>query len=398
MALDPADGEARAGLALVRTYFLVSDNHQNVFDVLDMAMQGDVVGIVERFDTEDFDYSAALDSTQLDIDVAREDAELVFLVIDKLDDDGSLFELETDDDIIALPFTGDVLDMGLDVLGAVASAASALAQTGIDALEQMEESVELDLDPNELDFTGSDSALDIALALEVSNPDFLRMSPEGASNMVDLGERIEEALDQFADAVDNLHELTTDLEGEGADLRGIASMTADVDDFYGDMHEDFSNQPTTTEVAGEDIDMSAWFDHPPTQMLQQFIWFLDDDDQTDNTLTGLLPGRKVQSVVHEDHSASLPDDFVLGQNYPNPFNSGTVIHFSLPVSGHVSLRLYDLLGQEVLRLSEGQRAAGSYRVFWDGTDAGGQPLATGAYYYRLLAGEQVHTQRLLLLR
>ena len=198
---DPDDSEAHAGLALVRTYFLVADNHQDVFDIIDMAMEGDVLGIVDRFDTEDFDYSASLDSTDLDLDAAREDADMVFLVIDKMDDDGSLFAIEANDDIIALPLTGGLLDTALNLIGNVAAAATALAEAGSDALAQMEQSVELDLDPNELDFTDSDSALGIALALEVSNADFLRMSPEGASNLVDMGERIEEALDDFSGAV-----------------------------------------------------------------------------------------------------------------------------------------------------------------------------------------------------
>ena len=396
---DPSDGEAHAGLALVRTYFLVANNQRDVFDVIELTMAGDIIGIVDRFDTEDFDYSASLDSIEQDLDSAREETDLVFLVIDKLDDDGNLFTIEMDDDVIPLPLASGVLDAGLNIIGALATTATALAEAGSNALGRMEESLELDLDPNELDFTDSETPLDVALALEVSNPDFLRLSPEGANDMVDMGNRIEDALDAFADAVTEFHDLAVDLEdGDGPQVQGIAGFADDVDEFYGDMQQDFSNGPATTEIDGEEIDLSARFDHPPTQLLQQFIWFLDDDDDTDNTLAGLLPGRSAQSVVHEDHSANVPDDFALGQNYPNPFNSGTVIDFALPVTSRVSLRLYDLLGQEVLRLSEGERAAGSYRVLWDGTGADDKPLASGVYYYQLLAGDQIQTRSLLLLR
>jgi flagellar hook assembly protein FlgD len=62
------------------------------------------------------------------------------------------------------------------------------------------------------------------------------------------------------------------------------------------------------------------------------------------------------------------------------------------------LKIHDVLGREVLRLSQGERTAGSYRVLWDGADAAGEPLASGVYYYRLQAGDHTLTRSLLLLR
>ncbi len=396
---DDTDGEAHAGLAIVRTYFLITDNHQDLLDLVELTVDGDIIGIVDRFDTEDFDYSATLDSIDQDLDRAREDADLVFLVLDKLDDDGFAFDIEVDDAVIPLPLTGATLDMGLDIVGTLATAATGLAKVGGETLEHIEESLDLDLDPNELDLTDTETPLDVALALEVSNPDFLRLSPEGVSDVAELGDNIEDALEDFSDAVTEIHDLAVDLEEEdGADLRGVAGLTEEFDDFYRDVRHDFSNQPATTVIDGEQVDLSAWFDHPPEQVLQHFIWFLDDDDETDNTLAGLLPGRSVQSVVLEERLAPIPEDFALGQNYPNPFNSGTVIEFQLPVDARISLTIHDMLGQEVLRLSQGERVAGSYRVLWDGTDHIGIPLASGVYYYRLQAGDHTRTHSLLLLR
>jgi len=85
--------------------------------------------------------------------------------------------------------------------------------------------------------------------------------------------------------------------------------------------------------------------------------------------------------------------FALGQNYPNPFNPTTQIPYTIPQSGEVSLKVYDLLGEEVATLFEGVRQAGSYTARFDGTG-----LASGVYLYRLKAGARMETKRLTLVR
>jgi hypothetical protein len=90
---------------------------------------------------------------------------------------------------------------------------------------------------------------------------------------------------------------------------------------------------------------------------------------------------------------SAPTAFALEQNYPNPFNAGTVIRFSLPAATTVTLTVYDVLGHEVRTLAEGQMAAGVHQVSWDGSR-----LASGVYIYRLTAGDQVQTRRMVYVR
>jgi hypothetical protein len=80
-----------------------------------------------------------------------------------------------------------------------------------------------------------------------------------------------------------------------------------------------------------------------------------------------------------------PQTFGLGQNYPNPFNPSTYITYSLPEDAFVSLKVYNVLGQEVKTLVSGQQTATSHRVVWDGTDAAGTPVASGMYICRLTA-------------
>ena len=84
-----------------------------------------------------------------------------------------------------------------------------------------------------------------------------------------------------------------------------------------------------------------------------------------------------------DKSSSKPLAFELSQNYPNPFNPSTAIGYDLPQAGHVVLEVYNLAGQLVRRLVNGQTEAGHHRVGWDGRDDFGQTVASGIYLYRL---------------
>jgi hypothetical protein len=86
----------------------------------------------------------------------------------------------------------------------------------------------------------------------------------------------------------------------------------------------------------------------------------------------------------------MPGQFALEQNYPNPFNPSTTIRFNLPISGHTTLRLYNLLGQEVETLVNGELTGGAHSVEWNPGK-----VASGVYFYRLVAGSFVETKKML---
>ena len=94
-----------------------------------------------------------------------------------------------------------------------------------------------------------------------------------------------------------------------------------------------------------------------------------------------------------DRGEGVPERLSLEQNYPNPFNPETVIRYSVPREQRVRLAVYDLLGREAAQLVDGVQAAGSYSVRFDGSG-----LAAGVYFYRLSAGTEVQTRRLVLLK
>jgi len=127
-----------------------------------------------------------------------------------------------------------------------------------------------------------------------------------------------------------------------------------------------------------------------------------------------LPAGSV-GIVQPIAQGSLPAVFSLSQNYPNPFNPTTVIRYSLPVdrqgqsgnggararttsTSYVSLKVYNILGQEVRTLVDEEQAPGNYSVRWDGRDNAGRELTSGIYIYRIQAGDFAQTRRMILLK
>jgi aminopeptidase N len=121
-----------------------------------------------------------------------------------------------------------------------------------------------------------------------------------------------------------------------------------------------------------------------------------DHQSLRNNISFILKNFFNESFVNNlDESASghLPRQLKLKQNYPNPFNPETNIHYELPTSDYVNLKVHNILGQEVVTLVSEQQPAGVYQVAWD---AGA--YASGIYFYRLQVGASVQTRKLVLLK
>ncbi len=82
---------------------------------------------------------------------------------------------------------------------------------------------------------------------------------------------------------------------------------------------------------------------------------------------------------------TIPETFALSQNYPNPFNPTTTVRYSLPTESFVSLKVYNVLGQEVVTLKDEAQAAGTFNVVWNGRNSVGSQVASGMYLYRIEA-------------
>ena len=95
---------------------------------------------------------------------------------------------------------------------------------------------------------------------------------------------------------------------------------------------------------------------------------------------------------------AVPQAFALHQNYPNPFNPETTIRFDLPQAGPVSLNIYNVTGQLVRELTDGQRQAGTYEIRWNGRNEQGHLVPSGIYFCHMKAGKFTETRKMALIK
>jgi hypothetical protein len=113
----------------------------------------------------------------------------------------------------------------------------------------------------------------------------------------------------------------------------------------------------------------------------------------ENTNNGAKIFKRDMNTSVQQVSSEIPEGFELKQNYPNPFNPSTNFGFRIANFGPVTLKVYDINGQEVRTLVNKSLAAGSYSVTFDGTG-----LTSGVYFYTLQTGEFKETKKMLLLK
>jgi len=255
----------------------------------------------------------------------------------------------------------------------------------------------MNLDPNKIDFSSVNSPLDLVLALEKSNPDFLNIKPYGVTKMKVMRTSLRKSLSSFAELMENAVNFLGTIKLQNNDLPGKNSLNI-ISDFNNYIHEvnmDFQEPDSTTIIDGTVVNLSAWFDVPPTNFLQKLKWYLDTDSTKDQTLGGLFPeankGTDVQQCI------PLPSSYKLYQNYPNPFNPSTTISYDVPKSGMVTIKIYNILGKEICTLLNEEKQAGSYKIEFS-TNNFLLKLSSGIYFYRMKSGNFSETKKLILLK
>jgi len=151
-------------------------------------------------------------------------------------------------------------------------------------------------------------------------------------------------------------------------------------------------------------------------VIANLVFEVNDDFVSEITLEAITleePHHSLQYVYHDEDGAiattspdfnsttvslangidGLPDSYALDQNYPNPFNPSTQISFSLPSSGNVSLSVFNVLGQKVVTLVDGEMVAGNHVVEFDGS-----ALASGMYFYRIDTDSFSETKKMVMLK
>ena len=123
-------------------------------------------------------------------------------------------------------------------------------------------------------------------------------------------------------------------------------------------------------------------------------------DQMMAKILEFFTGNPSSVASNFTNETSIPNEFELMQNYPNPFNPTTVIRFKLfnKTPERVVLKIYNVLGQEVVTLADSPKSAGTYSVSWDGKNNVGSPVSGGVYVYRLTVGSKTQIKKMTLLK
>ncbi len=122
----------------------------------------------------------------------------------------------------------------------------------------------------------------------------------------------------------------------------------------------------------------------------------EDGDSLQNWIV-MLEGNGVTGIELNPGEQIL-NTYTLKQNYPNPFNPTTAISFVIPKAEHISLKIYNMLGQEIKTLVDDDLNPGSYSKVWDGTNNLGQNVPSGVYIYTLQAGQHKLSKKMTLIR
>jgi hypothetical protein len=123
-------------------------------------------------------------------------------------------------------------------------------------------------------------------------------------------------------------------------------------------------------------------------------------EQLNLSIKEVYMADKGAALISVENASALPKAFQLLQNYPNPFNPNTTIEFIIPGDApvHTSLKVYNLLGQEVKVLVDEVKYPGKHQVVWDGKNLLGEKVASGIYLYKMVAEDFQDTKKMVLLK
>jgi carboxypeptidase family protein/flagellar hook capping protein FlgD len=111
-----------------------------------------------------------------------------------------------------------------------------------------------------------------------------------------------------------------------------------------------------------------------------------------------VPSNEVEVTITDTDPGSMPLVDKLVGNYPNPFNPSTVINYAVSNQGHVFIEVFNIKGEKVTILRDGEMTPGNYSVTWNGLDSNGNPVSSGVYFYKMKAGKFVSTKKMILMK
>jgi hypothetical protein len=399
--LKPLSPDEHFGLALTLTYDLLNDEEYfgNVDEAIQFISEGKINDLLDTFDWSDFDLHDQIAEIRSHVDQYIESENPTnYVVLIKTNNDGlGSYVLGANSEFSIYYLTVPQVYLATKAIELVIDGMSMIQQALSDVYNELDQMFILDLDPNVLDFSNVQTDLDVINILEQSNPNFLTLTPYGIEKFHEIGDNLEEAFKQLNTFFGNLNKLMNAMEPYQEDfdfdIAEMGSVMGDSRDMTWDIYTDFAYPDSTVLIDGERVNLSAWFDNPPTSLLVMWKNYVTG---VDSTLGGLFPDRYkeppiIPPVSVED--SNLPKTFRFYPVYPNPFNPVATIAFDLPRTANVKLTIINLKGEIVHELAYGQLNAGKFTAHWDASS-----FPSGVYFVKLAVDGKVNTRKMTLMK
>lgn len=182
-----------------------------------------------------------------------------------------------------------------------------------------------------------------------------------------------------------------DQKADGCGLILLDSTTALGEDFKGIIWEKVYNS-NHTNIFNEKIPIPLLNDREYTLILWSYTNTKRNNDEWNRGAYSIELSKFYLDTSYKN------EDLILSQNFPNPFSSITIIKYSLPQAGRISIKIYDIIGREINTLIYREQSEGEHYILWDGKDSFGNNTASGVYFYSIKFNNHSVTRKLILTR
>ncbi len=238
--------------------------------------------------------------------------------------------------------------------------------------------------------------------------------PIASNNDPTLSELVD-GISAFVDEVPHPKPVVFFLDFASIDSAAMGAMAPDILEPTAHLSIDFQEQADIYEAFFRVMESREWIAGLMSWNYaydDDFLYYPDPEVYDDTRFTASIRNKLAEAVTFKwrhafDTTATavsgtdvavVPENFRLFPNHPNPFNSRTTIQYQLTEEGHVTLKVYNIVGQEVSTLADEIKQPGVYRIEWDGLDHKGRRVDAGLYALRLSASGFAESNKMLLVR
>ncbi len=402
LELNPDNADAHAGIGLMNLIQAIGQTENNISSLLNYFENGRLDSVYYFLNNDGIDYIDDLEEIIYHLEYLAYDEnntifttlindgeyEFYFFPIPGYDD-----SIQENDDFYPIYIDCNFATLIISTLESIISTIDEIGIVTEEFKATLNTVVDVDLDPEALDFSDCENAIDYIDVLESSNPEFLNVSENGIEMIKDFGEQITYLLLMASNAMDSLiynsAEFSPYLEEMGVDSMETQMFLYTMNTMIKMLAMDFAIPNQTSYIDGEQVDFSAWFDNPPANFLQMWKNYISG---TDSTFGGFFPEGNAVNIPNTN-SVNTPADFKLESIYPNPFNPIANIEFNIPKSANVSLSIFNLKGQKIDELFNSPLKAGHFSIQWIATG-----FPSGIYFCTLKMDNQIRVKKVTLLK